>query len=71
MGIQRAIGRLVDELPEERITRRLIDTYWAKAAGSLLWQVEETNNCLADKVTTRTAWEGSRLNMVTWMFPHI
>jgi len=33
--IQRAIGRLVDELPEEGFTTRLVDSYWLK--GQLLW----------------------------------
>jgi len=28
--IQQAIGRLVDELPEEGFTPRLVDSYWAK-----------------------------------------
>ena len=31
--IQRAIGRLVDELPEEGFTPRLVDSYWAKGAA--------------------------------------
>jgi hypothetical protein len=30
--IQRSIGRLVDELPEEEFTPRLVDSYWAKGA---------------------------------------
>jgi hypothetical protein len=33
--VQRAIGRLVDELPEEWFTPRLVDSYWAK--GGLSW----------------------------------
>ena len=35
VDIQRAIGRLVDELPEEGFTQRLADSYWAK--GGPLW----------------------------------
>ena len=33
--IQRAIGRLVDELREEGFTPSLVDSYWAM--GLLLW----------------------------------
>jgi hypothetical protein len=33
--IQRAIGRLVDELPEEGFTPTLVDSYWSK--GRPLW----------------------------------
>jgi hypothetical protein len=30
VDVQRAIGGLVDELPEEGFTHRLVDSYWAK-----------------------------------------
>ena len=30
VNIQRAIGRLVDELPDEGFTPRLVDSYWAR-----------------------------------------
>jgi hypothetical protein len=30
LDIKRAIGRLVDELPEEGLTLRLADSYWSK-----------------------------------------
>ena len=62
--IQRAIGGLVGELPEERFSSRLIDTYWTKVAPIMVCQNEETRNWLACKVPTLTAWGGSRLKMV-------
>ena len=64
VGIQRAIGGLLDELPEEGVIPRLIDTYWTKGAAVILCQDEETKDWLAAKVPTLTAWEGSRLKMV-------
>jgi hypothetical protein len=64
VGIQLAIGRLVDELPEEGFTPRLIDTYWNRGAAIMVCQDEETRDWLASKVPTLTAWEGSRLKMV-------
>jgi hypothetical protein len=64
VGIQRAIGGLVDELPEEGFTPRFIDTYWNRGAAIVVCQDEETRDCLASKVPTLTAWEGSRIKMV-------
>jgi hypothetical protein len=40
--IQRAIDRLVDELPEEGFTPRLVDTYWSKGAAIMVCQDTET-----------------------------
>ena len=34
--IQRAIGWLVDELPEEGFTPRLVESYWAKGAAIMV-----------------------------------
>jgi hypothetical protein len=34
--IQRAIGRLVDEIPEEKFVPRPVDSYWAKEAAILV-----------------------------------
>jgi hypothetical protein len=62
--IQRAIGRLVDELPEEGFTTRLVDTYWAKGAAIMVCHNQETCDWLAGAVPTLVAWEGSRLKMV-------
>jgi len=42
MKIQRAIGGLVDELPEEGFISRLIDTYWAKGAAIMVCQGQKT-----------------------------
>ena len=42
VGIQRAIGGLVDELPEEGFAPRLIDTYWAKGAAILVARTSRT-----------------------------
>jgi hypothetical protein len=64
VGIQRAIGGLVDELPEEGFTPKLIDTYWTRGAAIMVCQDDETRDWLASKVPTLTAWEGSRLTMV-------
>lgn len=57
--IQRAIGGLVDELPEEGFTSKLNDTYWAKGAAIMVCQHEKTKDWLPSKAQTLTAWEGS------------
>jgi hypothetical protein len=62
--IQRAIGQLVDELPEEGFTPRLVDSYWAKGAAIMVCHRELTKDWLAANVPTLVAWEGSRLKMV-------
>ena len=62
--IQRAIGWLVDELPEEGFTPRLADSYWLKGAAIMVCQDEMTRDWLAAKVPTLVAWEGSRLKVV-------
>ena len=62
--IQRAIGRLVDELPEEGFTPRLVDSYWAKGAAIMVCQDESTKDWLAARVPSLVAWEGSRLKLV-------
>jgi len=54
----------VDELPEEGFIPRLTDTYWTKGAANVVCQDEETKDWLACKLSTLTAWEGSRLKMV-------
>ena len=64
VDIQRAISGLVDELPEEGFTPRLIDTCWTKGASNVVCQDEETKDWLAGKVPTLRAWEGSKLKMV-------
>jgi hypothetical protein len=58
--MQRAIGALVDELPEEGFTPKLNDTYWTTGAAIMVCQDEETKDWLASKVPILTAWEGSR-----------
>ena len=62
--IQRAIGRLMDELPEEGFTRRLVDSYWAKRAANMVCHDKLTKDWLAARVPTLVAWEGSRLRLV-------
>ena len=62
--IQRAIGRLVDELPEDRFTPRLVDSYWAKGAAIMVCHDKLTKDWLATRVPTLVAWEGSRIKMV-------
>jgi len=64
VDIQRAIGRLVDELPEEWFTPRLADSYWAKGAAIIVCQDVPTMDRLTSKVPTLEAWEGSRLKVV-------
>ena len=64
INIQRAIGGLVDGLPEEGFTPRLLDTYWAKGAAIVVCQDEETRDWLGSEVPKMNAWEGSRLRMV-------
>jgi hypothetical protein len=63
LDIQRAIGRLVDELPEG-LTPRLADSYWSKGTAIMVCQDEPTKDLLAAKVPTLVAWEGSRLKVV-------
>ena len=64
IDIQRAIGRLVDELPEEGFTPRLVDSYWAKGAAIMVCHDVPTKEWLAARVPSLTAWEGSRLKLV-------
>ena len=61
--IQGAIGRLVDELPEEGFTPRLVDSYWAKGAAITVCHDESTKDWLAAGVPTLVAWEGSKLKI--------
>jgi hypothetical protein len=63
LNIQWAIGQLVDELPEEGLTPRLVDSYWTKGA-IMVCQDEATRDWLTSKVPTLEAWEGSRLKAV-------
>jgi hypothetical protein len=62
--IQRAIGRLVDELPEEGLTPRLVDSYWTKGAVIMICQDDATRDWLTSKFPTLEAWTGSRLKVV-------
>ena len=59
-NIQRAIGRLVDELPEEGFTPKLVDSYWAKGASIMVCQDDSTKDWLAARIPFLAAWEGSR-----------
>jgi len=62
--IKRAIGQLVDELPEEGFTHRLVDSYWAKGAAIMVCHDESTKDWLTAKVPTLVAWEGSKVKLV-------
>jgi hypothetical protein len=64
VDIQRAIGQLVDELPEEGFIPRLVNSYWAKGAAIMGCQDELTKYWLAARLPTLVAWEGSRLKTV-------
>jgi hypothetical protein len=44
VDIQRAIGRLVDELPEEGFTPGRVDSYWSKGEAVLVCQDEMTKD---------------------------
>jgi hypothetical protein len=62
--IQRAIGQLVDGLPEKGFTPKLVDSYWSKGAAIMVFQDEPTKYWLASQAPTMVAWEGSRLKVV-------
>jgi hypothetical protein len=62
--IQRAIGRLVDEFPEEGFTSRLVDSYWAKEAATVVCQDELNKDWLDARIRTLVGWEGSRLKIM-------
>jgi len=62
--IQKAIGRLTDELPGEGLTPKLVDSYWAKEAAVMVCHDESTKNWFPARVPTLVAWEGSRLKLV-------
>jgi hypothetical protein len=64
VDIQRVIGRLVDELPQEGFTPRLVDSYWSKGAAITVCHDESTKEWLAAKAPSMVAWEGSRLKVV-------
>jgi hypothetical protein len=52
-NIQRVIGRLVDELPEEGFTPRLVDSYWSKGAAIM---VATTNRQKSGYPPMHLAW---------------
>jgi hypothetical protein len=60
MAIQKAVGRLVDELPEEGFTPGLVDSYWDKGAAIMVCQDQETCDWLTGSVPNMRAWEGSK-----------
>jgi hypothetical protein len=64
VDIQRVIGQLVDELPEEGFTPRLVDSYWSKGVAILVCHDVMTTEWLAAKAPIMEAWEGSRLKAV-------
>ena len=60
-NIQRAIGGLVDELPEEGFTPKLVDMFWTKGAAVVICQDEEIRDWLASHIQTLRVWEDARL----------
>jgi hypothetical protein len=64
LDIQWAIGWLVDRLPAEGFTPRLVESYWTKGAAIMVCHDEATRNWMTSKVPTLEAWEGSRLKVV-------
>jgi hypothetical protein len=64
VDVQQAISRLVNGLPEEGFTPRLVDSYWAEGAAIMVCQNEENSDWLAARVPTLVAWKGSTLKML-------
>jgi hypothetical protein len=62
--IQREIGGLVDRLPEEGFTPKLVDTYRAKGAATVVCLDKETKDWLGRAVPKMNVGEGSKLRMV-------
>jgi hypothetical protein len=62
--VQREIGGLVDGLPEEGFTPRLVENYWAKEASIVVCLDEETKDWLGREVLKMNVGEGSKLRMV-------
>jgi hypothetical protein len=52
--IQRAVGRLADELPEG-FSPQLLDTYWSKSAAIMVCQDQDTCNWFAWSAPNPTA----------------
>ena len=61
---QWAISQLVDELPEEGFTPKLVDSYCAKGAAIMVCHNEMTKHWMGTRVPTLVAWEGSKLKTV-------
>jgi hypothetical protein len=55
VAIQKAVGRLVDELPEEGFTPGLADSYWANGAAIMVCQDQETCDWLTGSVPNMVA----------------
>jgi hypothetical protein len=64
VDILHVIDRLVDELPEEGLTTRLVDSYWAKGAAISACHDEQTKHWLTTTAPTMGSWKGSRLKAV-------
>jgi hypothetical protein len=64
VNIQRAIGWLVDGLPKEGFTPRLVDSYWSKGAAIMVCQDTDTREWLESQAPSMVAWKGSRLKVV-------
>jgi hypothetical protein len=62
--IEKAIGRLVDGLPEKVFTHRLVKTYKAKGAAIMVCQNHETREWLVWLVPNITTWESFTFNVV-------
>jgi hypothetical protein len=63
-NIQRAIGRLVDKLPEEGFTPKLVDSYWSKRAAIMVCHDELTIEWLSANAPSIVVRGGSRLKVV-------
>ena len=67
VDIHLAIGRLVDELPEEGFTPGLVDSYWSKGAAILVCHDNLTKDWLAAKTPLTQAWKVLGSRWWNWM----
>jgi hypothetical protein len=62
--IHRAIGRLVDALPEKGFTHRLVDSYSSNGADIMVCQDTDTRDWFERQAPNMAAWEDSRLKVL-------
>jgi hypothetical protein len=60
---QRARSRLVNELPEEGLSPRLVNSYWTKFAAFMICHDETTKDWLTNMVHCMVAYEGAKIKL--------